>query len=63
VGVLNIKDLLEHLNQDETFGWQSMMREPSLCLKEKIDDLLREIQQNRKHLAIVIDEFVARHGI
>jgi gliding motility-associated protein GldE len=64
VGVLNIKDLLEHLNQDATFGWQSMVREPFFVPEgKKIDDLLREIQQNRKHLAIVVDEFGGTAGI
>lgn len=64
VGVLNIKDLLEHLNQDETFGWQSMVREPFFVPEgKKIDDLLREIQENRKHLAIVVDEYGGTAGI
>ncbi len=64
VGVLNIKDLIEHLNQDETFGWQSLIREPFFVPEtKKIDDLLREIQQNRKHLAVVVDEFGGTCGI
>ena len=64
VGVLNIKDLLEHLNQDSDFGWQSMVREPFFVPEgKKIDDLLREIQQNRKHLAIVVDEYAGTAGI
>lgn len=63
-GVLNIKDLLEHYNQDETFGWQSLVRKPFFVPETKmIDDLLREIQQNRKHLAIVVDEFGGTSGI
>ena len=64
VGVLNIKDLIEHLNQDIKFGWQSLVREPFFVPEtKKIDDLLREIQQNRKHLAIVADEFGGTAGI
>jgi putative hemolysin len=64
VGVLNIKDLIEHVNQDETFGWQSMVREPFFVPEtKKIDDLLREIQQNRKHLAVVVDEYGGTCGI
>ena len=63
-GVLNIKDLLEHLNQEENFGWQSLVREPFFVPEgKKIDDLLREIQQNRKHLAIVVDEYGGTAGI
>lgn len=64
VGVLNIKDLLEHINQDKTYGWQSLVREPFFVPETKrIDDLLREIQQNRKHLAVVVDEFGGTAGI
>lgn len=64
VGVLNIKDLIEHLNQDETFGWQKLVREPFFVPEtKKIDDLLREIQQNRKHLAVVVDEYGGTCGI
>ena len=55
---------IEHLNQDETFGWQSLVREPFFVPEtKKIDDLLREIQQNRKHLAVVVDEFGGTCGI
>lgn len=64
VGVLNIKDLIEHQNQDDTFGWQSLVREPFFVPETKrIDDLLREIQQNRKHLAVVVDEYGGTSGI
>ncbi|HWB64626.1 MAG TPA: gliding motility-associated protein GldE [Chitinophagales bacterium] len=64
VGVLNIKDLLEHLNQDETFGWQSLAHKPFFVPEgKKIDDLLREIQQNRRHMAIVVDEFGGTSGV
>ena len=64
IGVLNIKDLLEHLNQKEDFGWQKMVREPFFVPEnKKIDDLLREIQQNRKHLAVVVDEYGGTSGI
>ena len=64
MGVLNVKDLLEHLNQDDSFGWQSMVREPFFVPEgKKIDDLLREIQQNRKHLAVVVDEYGGTAGI
>jgi putative hemolysin len=64
VGVLNIKDLIEHQNQDASFEWQSLIREPFFVPETKrIDDLLREIQQNRKHLAVVVDEYGGTSGI
>jgi len=64
VGILHIKDLIEHLIQDKTFGWQSLAREPYFVPEtKKIDDLLREIQQSRKHLVVVVDEFGGTCGI
>lgn len=64
VGILSIKDLLEHLNQGPEFGWQSLTREPFFVPEgKKIDDLMREIQQNRKHMVIVVDEFGGTSGI
>jgi putative hemolysin len=64
VGVLYIKDLLLHINQEAQFGWQKLLREPLFVPEsKKIDDLLREIQTNRKHLAIVVDEYGGTSGI
>ncbi len=63
-GVLYIKDLLQHLNQNDEFGWQSLVREPLFVPETKhIDDLLREIQESRKHIAIVVDEYGGTNGI
>jgi putative hemolysin len=63
-GVLYVKDLLEHLNQDDSYGWQKLVRD-ALYVPEtkKIDDMLREFQESRKHLAIVVDEFGGTSGI
>lgn len=64
VGVLNIKDLIVHLNDGENFEWQQLIREPFFVPEtKKIDDLLREIQENRKHLAVVVDEYGGTSGI
>ncbi len=64
VGVLHAKDLIEHQNQGEDFGWQKLLREPFFVPETKrIDDLMREIQQNRNHLAVVVDEFGGVSGI
>jgi putative hemolysin len=63
-GILYIKDLLEHINQDATFGWQKLIREPLHAPEtKKIDDMLREFQESRMHLAIVVDEFGGTCGI
>lgn len=64
VGTLYIKDLLSHLNEDSNFGWKNLLREPLFVPETKrVDDLLREIQESRKHLAIVVDEFGGTKGI
>lgn len=64
VGVLNIKDLLAHTEKPENFEWQKLVRESFFVPEsKKIDDLLREIQENRKHLAIVVDEYGGTSGI
>ncbi|MCW3128403.1 MAG: gliding motility-associated protein GldE [Bacteroidetes bacterium] len=63
-GILYIKDLLEHINQDGNFGWQKLIREPLHAPEtKKIDDMLREFQESRMHLAIVVDEFGGTCGI
>ncbi len=63
-GVLYIKDLLPHLSKPANFRWQSLIR-PSYFVPEtkKIDDLLREFQENKVHIAIVVDEFGGTSGI
>ena len=62
-GVLYIKDLLPHL-QKATFRWQSLIRPPYFVPETKmIDDLLRDFQQNKVHIAIVVDEFGGTSGI
>ena len=63
-GVLYIKDLLPHLNKSANFRWQSLIRPPYFVPEtKKIDDLLREFQENKVHIAIVVDEFGGTSGI
>lgn len=63
-GVLYIKDLLPHLNKQKSFRWQSLIRPPYFVPEtKKIDDLLREFQDNKVHIAIVVDEFGGTSGI
>jgi putative hemolysin len=63
-GVLYVKDLLEHINQSKTYGWQKLVREALHAPEtKKIDDMLREFQESRKHLAIVVDEFGGTSGV
>ncbi|MEL7122963.1 MAG: gliding motility-associated protein GldE, partial [Bacteroidota bacterium] len=64
-GILYVKDLIGHLNDDNSFEWQSLIRTTVLFIPEskKIDDLLREFQRKRLHMAIVVDEYGGSSGI
>ena len=63
-GILYIKDLLPHLTKSPNFRWQSLIRPPYFVPEtKKIDDLLREFQENKVHIAIVVDEFGGTSGI
>ena len=63
-GVLYIKDLLPYLSKPKTFRWQSLMRQPYFVPEtKKIDDLLRDFQANKVHIAIVVDEFGGTSGL
>lgn len=63
-GILYIKDLLPHLNKGDNFRWQSLIRPAYFVPETKmIDDLLRDFQTNKIHIAIVVDEFGGTSGI
>lgn len=63
-GILYIKDLLPHLDKGNNFRWQSLIRPPYFVPEtKKIDDLLRDFQTNKVHIAIVVDEFGGNSGI
>jgi gliding motility-associated protein GldE len=63
-GVLYIKDLLPHLKKGDTFNWQTLIRPPYFVPEtKKINELLKEFQTNKIHMAIVIDEYGGASGI
>ena len=63
-GVLYIKDLLPHVNKGDNFRWQSLIRPAYFVPETKmIDDLLRDFQANKIHIAIVVDEFGGTSGL
>ncbi len=63
-GILYIKDLLPHLNEEGNFKWQDLLRAPYFVPEnKKINDLLKEFQSNKIHMAIVIDEYGGTSGI
>ena len=63
-GILYVKDLLPYLNENEKFHWQKLLR-PAFFVPEnkKIDSLLKDFQQKRIHVAIVVDEYGGTSGL
>ena len=63
-GILYIKDLLPYLKKGDDFQWQYLIRPAYFVPETKmIDDLLRDFQANKIHIAIVVDEFGGTSGI
>lgn len=64
-GILYVKDLLGHLNEGNDFEWQELIHTDVYYVPEakKINDLLKEFQQEHLHLAIVVDEYGGSSGI
>ncbi|MBQ6433181.1 MAG: gliding motility-associated protein GldE [Bacteroidaceae bacterium] len=63
-GILYIKDLLPHLNKPANFRWQTLVRPATFVPETKmIDDLLRDFQAAKVHIAIVVDEFGGTSGL
>lgn len=62
-GVLFVKDLLPHINTNE-FDWKSLLREPFFVPEnKKLDNLLKDFQSMKSHLAIVVDEYGGTSGL
>lgn len=63
-GALYVKDLLPYIGHGDEFGWQQLLRKIYFVPKhKKIDDLLRDFQENKIHVAIVVDEYGATQGL
>jgi putative hemolysin len=63
-GMLYIKDLLPYLDQDASFAWQKLLRTPYFIPEsKKIDSLLKDFQEKRIHIAIVVDEYGGTSGL
>lgn len=63
VGILHIKDLLPRI-EEEDVAWQELIR-PAFFVPEnrKIDDLMRDFQERKTHIAIVVDEYGGTSGL
>ena len=64
-GILYVKDMIGYLEKENDFNWQNLIRVNILYVPEskKINDLLKEFQKERMHMAIVVDEYGGSSGI
>ncbi|MFK7756057.1 MAG: gliding motility-associated protein GldE [Flavobacteriales bacterium] len=62
-GILYLKDLLPYIHRKH-FEWTSLLRSPFFVPEnKKIDDLLREFQEKKIHMSIVVDEYGGTSGL
>jgi len=63
-GILYIKDLLSFIENEAGFKWQTLLR-PGFFIPEnkKVDSLLKDFQEKRVHMAIVVDEYGGTSGL
>lgn len=63
-GILYIKDLLDHIEHDEHFEWQQLIRKGYFVPEnKKLADLLKNFKNKRVHMAIVVDEYGGTSGL
>jgi putative hemolysin len=63
-GILYAKDVLPYTNNPDNFKWQALMRPPHFVPEtKKINELLKEFQIKKIHMAVVIDEYGGTSGI
>lgn len=63
-GILFVKDLLKHLDEKDDFNWVELIRTPFFVPEnKKIDDLLKEFQEMKMHMAVVVDEYGGASGV
>lgn len=64
IGILYIKDLLNHLEKEPDFDWKTVLRKPYFVPEnKKINDLLQEFRNMKMHMAVVVDEYGGASGI
>lgn len=63
-GILFVKDLLPHIDAPADFKWQDVKREAFFVPEnKKIDDLLKDFQNMKTHMAVVVDEYGGSSGV
>ncbi|MBS1749813.1 MAG: gliding motility-associated protein GldE [Bacteroidetes bacterium] len=64
IGIIQSKDILPFVNENDDFDWHQLMRQPYFVPEHNlIKDLLRELQKKNIHFAVVVDEFGGTEGI
>ena len=64
LGILYVKDLLNPLNEADDFNWRTLLRPTTFVTEnKKLDDLLREFQDDKNHMAVVVDEYGGTSGV
>ncbi|MCC8088518.1 MAG: gliding motility-associated protein GldE [Rikenellaceae bacterium] len=64
IGILYVKDLLPYLDKKDDFDWKKLCRKPYFVPEhKKINDLFTEFQENKIHIAIVVDEYGSTLGL
>ena len=64
IGILYVKDLLIYLDSEEELDWVKLIRNPKFIPEnKKLDDLLKEFQTEKTHIAVVVDEYGGTSGI
>jgi CBS domain containing-hemolysin-like protein len=64
IGVLYAKDLLTSLVRNDEFNVEKLLRPPFFVPESKhINDLLRELQRKKVHIAVVVDEYGGVSGV
>lgn len=63
-GIFYSKDLLPYVDNFESVDWKTLLRKPKFVPEnKKLDDLLAEFQEEKMHMAIVVDEYGGTSGL
>ena len=63
-GILYVKDLIGKIKEPANYQWTKLLRVAKFVPEnKKLDDLLKEFQEEKTHIAIVVDEYGGSSGI
>lgn len=63
-GILYAKDLLRHLSEAPDFRWEGLLREVLYTPEDvKVSHMLEVFRKERRHMAIVVDEYGGTSGL